>query len=58
MPRAKFFKNGHRTINIRPGLYDLIAQDADERQPRQFPAQVLEEIVVKHYKITEKTDEE
>jgi hypothetical protein len=54
MGRNKLFINGHRTINIRPDLYEKIADEGQEAEPRQLPSQVLEKIVVKHFKDKER----
>lgn len=47
--RVKFFKDGHKTINVRPDLYELISEDAERRA--LFPVQVLQEIIIKHYNL-------
>ena len=52
--RVKFFKNGHRSINIRPDLFEAIANEAEDRD--LLPAQVLQEIVKKHYGIGKLVD--
>ena len=49
MARAKLFKDGHRTLNVKPELYELVAEEAKNSTPRLFPAQVLEIILTKHY---------